>query len=230
MEFIICLFSAISAYSLYLYICLKLSPLETLQKLLINFTQNYYRPHYNYFSVPNICSINIHLFIYIFILLFVLGLCLMQLSRVKSSDSQYKITGSQGLAVAVIAFAFLLVFQTICQIQYFTKTINKFQNRNLEQKLNVIYNIDSFKFVQYCHKHLSGKYKGQLITDSDYRKTIDPYLIMYYLYPVVDFRQEKDFKKCLVVFNKKDPLSVIPNSYDIIAVYNSKSLLAVQKE
>ena len=158
------------------------------------------------------------------------GLCLLKLFYQRSGNSGNKVEDLPGSAIISFIFAVILVFQTVCQIQYFIKTINKFQNKKLKQKYEVIYNIDSFKFVQYCRRHLSGNYQGQLITDHDSPETIDSYLIMYYLYPVVDFRQKKNLKKCLVVFNKKDPFSVIPDDYDIIAVYNPKSLLAVQKE
>ena len=135
-----------------------------------------------------------------------------------------------GLFVTMLIFLILIGLQANCQIKYFLKTVNEFQGKNLRQKLDLMYNIESYKFVKYGLLNLSGRYQGQLITDSDYGWTIDPYLIMYYFYPTIDMRGGKNLKKCLVVFNKKDALSVVPDDYDIIGIYNPSSLLAVEKK
>lgn len=99
----------------------------------------------------------------------------------------------------------------------------------MEQKLDLVYKVESYRFAKYCLEHLSGKYQGQLITDCDYRG-IHPYLIMYYLYPVVELRKEGGgHKECLIIFNKNNPLAIVPYDYDILGTYNSKSLLAVKR-
>lgn len=228
-EIIPCLIFAILALFIYLNLCFGHAPHQILSSLVVNLTQNYYKPNYNFFTVPIIGRINIHLFFYVFIIFYVLGVCFLRLFLKISGNSKHKVSSRSELNITAGVFVFLAVFQLICQAQHFVKATNKFGDKNLKQKLDIIYDVESYRFVKYSLKHLSGRSKGELIMGPNSRETMDRYLIMYYLYPFLDMRGEKDNRKWLAVFNKKDPFAVIPEDYYVVGNYNPRSLLAVKK-
>ena len=226
----LCIAVSIIIFFIFLGLSFPPGPLKTLRLLFHRLIQDYYHPHYNSFSLPSIFGVSVNHVVYAFLFILIILLGLLKLLRTTPRESSDKRFTTQVLAVTSVVFLTVLLFQTIGQVRYFSKIFSNFHNRNLDQKLDIICNVDSYQFVKFCLAQLSGKSRGTLMTDSDFNKSIDPYLIMYYLYPAIDLRGEKGLKRYLVIFNKDHPLSAVPDNYRIVGMYNSKGLLAVQKD
>lgn len=231
------IFSVISGCLLFSFIglCLFLQifvgiPFDQIFSSLAKLATTYYHPHYNGFTLPVVHGINILLVSYFFMGFAFVGLLLAGIWGRRPSARFFLDIGSTSVVVTVIVFVVLLLLQTKSQGLYFADNFVRFHDKNVVEKVGIINNIDSYNFVQFCLRYLSGRYQGQLVTESGADQTIDPYIIKYYLYPVVDTRGGPRDKKCLLVFNKKDPVASVPKDYEVVGVFNDRGLLAVQRE
>jgi len=91
---------------------------------------------------------------------------------------------------------------------------------------------NAYNFAQYCRQHLPGKHWGKVITDKKLQETqamLTYAAVRYYLYPIdvsVDRNHPKD---CLVIFLKKNPLSVIPKGFKMMDSFDKMSLIAIKE-
>ena len=197
-------------------------------------TDDLYYPNYNYERFPVVFAVPILLWVYL-IIFFITAFVYLINSLSRSVLSKHLIIRLV-LKVTAITYIGLTLLQVISQNNFFVQMKLFFQDKTTQAKEEAIWEESylavfgpSYRFAKFCLKYLSGRYQGHLITDLNINEYLEPYLIKYYLYPAVDLITPSDTFDCLVVFNKQNPNAVVPSGFQVVGVFDKKSLLAIKK-
>ena len=184
----------------------------------------FYYPNHNIFGLGRIHHVSVYIFFYLLVIAAILVMLLINLVISKKFSSSFV-----GL-MAFVVFGVVLVFQTINQGFYISYEMKRFAGKTTSEKKSKLFGY-SYYFAVFCRQHLKGRYQGKLITDFDVMQTLEPYILAYHLYPVVDLLLVKDHpKNCLIFFNKRNAGQYVPENYKILAVFDENSLVAVKKD
>jgi len=188
----------------------------------------YYDPNHNTFGIPEIAGIKINLAIFIFILIAVLGERFLKILFAKNNGGHNITPGQWGLTAACYTVIFLITLQTISQTGSIRAEKIIFHGMTLEQKRDFIFALDSYQYTKIVKESLHGRHKALLITDSNKELLIDYYLIKYFLYPNIQMVDSNQSADTLLIFNKDDPVSEVPENFQIIGKRNSRNIIAIK--
>lgn len=200
----------------------------SMRDILATIIDAYYHPNHNFFFIPHINGYNLHLQVYVMIAATAMGILLLRVFR---KGRARKDAVSPLLIAGWIFLALMVGLQSASQaFHFFGRTIPDFQDKNLDEKLDVIYALESYRFVRVVLANVQEPCRGDFVADSETWGTIDPFLIRYYLYPVVDMVKKEAPADCVVVYNKENPTAAVPEGFEVIAVYDAKSLFAARRK
>ncbi len=112
--------------------------------------------------------------------------------------------------------------------KYQTTLIKPQQHRYENSNIPII-----LDFAQKTKLLAPGPRNAKFITDWDLNKS--PFMfyhrvLAYFLYPIDIRNVRKEPIDTIVVFNKKNPLEVVPDNFEVLKVLGKKGLIAVKKD
>lgn len=129
-------------------------------------------------------------------------------------------------------FVFSLCIQTIGQWPYIVSQFKRLTGRAEEQRVSDKNILNINRFIRFCQEHIKGRHAAQLITDINIEQQPGDYYYRYIavsLYPIDVRGIRGEPQDVLVIFDKSDPYNSVPNDYQVLAVYDQRSLLAVRR-
>lgn len=129
---------------------------------------------------------------------------------------------------ALSALCAVMMIQVLDQIKYLEILKDLYANKSIHAKYESIFG-ETYKFTEFAKMHCPLNCRGQLLTDLDINKTIEPYVLKYFLFPQINIIDQNNIPECLVVFDKFKPEQNIPQGYKIAGVFDEISLVAVKK-
>jgi len=186
-----------------------------------------YRPHFNSSGVLNFNGKSIHFYIYFLIFIVSILVYGLEVFLKKIKPDLYK----NSLPAILILTSFTIYFivlgiDWIGQERLFQYRKFVYQDKTTEERIMMIFGA-SYDFAQFCKDHVRGRWGGQLVTDYNLAGTLEPYVLIYQLYPEIDLAVNPlRSLDALVVFNKENSKDYLSQRYPSRVFYDEKSFLA----
>lgn len=195
--------------------------------------KSFYRPGYNLIPAGYLYEINIMTLIYLVIVLTILNLYLINFLIFKFNKKSKPLKNSfeDIKKIIIISLIVIIFLQTINQINYSIKEFNTFKNLPFHSHRPQFFT-DAAQIAQLYKKNLPGKHNAYFKTDLN--MSADPGMLFhralaYYLYPIDIRNTRNDSKDSLIVFQKNDPMSELTDDWQLLAIIDDKSLVAIRK-
>ena len=203
-------------------------PLKIFQRMSL-VLKDFYKTDYNFSKAKIVHGINLNFYFYAFVWTAAFLLRTFQI-LVKKTHLSFKKT-PPSLPISRIALGVFILFpviQVINQTNGLSEDWDKYWGKSIQQKYSFRYPYD-YGFAEFALQNLPDQCTGNLVTDFDPNKNLEPYMLRYFLYPKINLIYGDESKKdCHIVFRKKDPLNSVPPDYQIVGEFGRYSLVAVK--
>lgn len=211
-------------------------------KLFTLFWESFYSPQYDLMFVDQVAGVNTYIFLIFFIAFYSVSLKIFH--RLPLINPKQKHDGSEVFTAIFLVFLLVSAIQTINYFRLFRGQAKAVSGKTTEQKNSLMFG-PLYDFPAFCHHYVSGKKQCFLLTGFD-QKTIagrhDYIVLTYYLYPLIvppnPWHQHESLQAnapfqppvdLYLIYGKNHPEQFLPKNFEIIAQWNTQSLLAQKR-
>ena len=197
------------------------------QEIIFLFSNGIYAPHFNASGIVCFNDKSIHCYVYSLII--VVTIIVYVVEWIVGKNRNFKNTASPAvlIQVAFVMFFIILTIDFIGQEKLFKYHKITYKGKTTAERLSMIFG-NSYDFARFVKGRVHGRWGGVLVTDYNLLGTLEPYVVIYQLYPAVDLAVNPlRAPDVLVVFNKKHPENFLSQRYPWSISYDEFSLLAV---
>lgn len=186
-----------------------------------------YSPDWNFVELQPANAQLFHVFAY-----FLVIICFFSLVLLGRLFPQFSLKGRCWRDTArfctILVFLIVILFQVMSQNRFLDKFGKILLGKSTHEKYMHIYH-HSYAYAQFVLEAVPFNCHGQLITNFDIAKNLEPYVLKYFLFPRVNIIDEFSDPACLLIYSKDEPQRYVPDNYKIIGTFDRDSLIAIKK-